>query len=561
MVDQRDLVALLHRADWTRLCLSGEVRGVDESMFSMLSFPKFSVHADLGAEQGLTLLLAPGRRYRAERPGGRQVRGCDGERTWLWVADEPTDPGGRLVGGPQPPFPTLLAPSWLLERCQLTIEGDTTACGRAAIRVEATPRTALPAGRGSHVLPFSVMPMASRPASRVFRFDHVSAIVDAELGILLSCERRRGDDPPELTEFVSLTTDPDTDATAFIAPPGSVTSAPTERQFGREAAKTAAGLAAGGLGAMIRYGPFGRERVDPFARATEEDDPEPEMPADDPLPGGVPAAPVSDRLLHLLYRSGGVVPRLTCALHQWVDLAALISAVPEAARRTGFGGVGLLVDAVVDASRSTGSSVAHEVRRVRIDGWDKYRIDRIGRPGKGDQLLTLACDGERRWKVYADRVVRGPAGPPPDELADLLDGSWLLACDLSGEEEITVGGRRAYRFAVDARQTLPEPFALLAKLTFPAVAVADAETGQLLRLTTYKGGKPAVRHEIRDLEPGGEGGDFGFEVPAGLPVVEESGEHSEAGQAPWESAGTPVDAAKAAARGLFDSLRRARPPR
>jgi hypothetical protein len=580
MASEQDLIALLHRADWTRLCLSGEVRGVDED-----------------AEHGLTLLVAPGKRFREELPGRRQVRGCDGETIWLWDADEPAGPGARLIGGPQPPFPTLLAPSWLLDRYELTIEGDTTACGRAAIRVAATRRFLLDS-RGPIGRPFGLVPVAPRHASSAFQYDNVSAIVDAELGILLGCETREGDDAPELTEFVSLTMDPDTDPAVFTAPPGSVTGGPmADRPFGLEVAKTAAGLTAGGLGAVIRYAPFGRARVDPFGRATSEDDPEPEMPPDEGFPGHIPAAaspaaPVSDQVLQLIYRAGGDDPELTCTLHQWLDVSALLSAVPESVRRTGFGGVGLLVDALVESSRSAGKSVTHEVRSVSMGGWDKYRIDRVypppprgraqpnGAPESDDpgdigsderlglrarkrrDLLTVACDGQQRWQVYPDRVVLGPAGPPQDELVDLLDGSWLLASDLSGEEEITVGGRRAYRFAVDARPALREPFALLAKLVFPALAVVDAETGLLLRVTTYKGGKPVARHELRDIEPAGRGGDFGFNVPAGIPVVEESEEDKRPRHAEWGRQGaTPVDAAKAAARELFDSFRGGKPRR
>ena len=597
MVGERDLIALLHRADWTRLCLSGAVRGADEPRFSVFSWSDSrrpgeaegtdppdtasspEPEGDEGspapgdegspvadAERAWTLLLAPGKRYREELPAGREIRGCDGERIWLWDADEPARPRVRLIGGPQPPFATLLAPSWLLDHYELTVEGDTVACGRAAIRVAATRR----APRDSHVQlgrSFGLVPLGPRHASTAFRYDHVSAVVDAELGILLSCETRKGDDAPELTEFVSLTIDPDTDAAAFIAPPGSVTSAPFDDRppFSWDAAKTAVGVAAGGLGAVIKYSPFGRERVDPFERATSEDDPEPEMPLDDPLPGEATAAaaPVSDEVLELLYRAGGVVPELTCTLHQWVDLSALLAAVPEAARKTGFGGVGYLVDAMVEAGRSAGTSVTHEVRTVRMGGWDKYRIDRLGRPRsrtrKRRDLLTVACDGEQRWQVYPDRVYHGPAGPPQDELLDLLDGSWLLACDLSGGEEIAVGGRRGYRFFADARPALREPFAVLAKLTFPAVAVVDAETGLVLRVTTYKGGKPVVRHELRDVQPGGGGGDFGFDVPPGMTVVEETEE--EPTRELDEGVLTPVDAAKAAARGLFDSFRAGRPPR
>jgi hypothetical protein len=56
------------------------------------------------------------------------------------------------------------------------------------------------------------------------------------------------------------------------------------------------------------------------------------------------------------------------------------------------------------------------------------------------------------------------------------------------------------------------------RLFFPAVAVVDAETGLVLRLTRFKGGRPAMRQELRDVATPGPGKDFGFTPPAGLPV-------------------------------------------
>lgn len=37
MVGERELVALFYRADWARLCLSGEMRGLDECLISAMS--------------------------------------------------------------------------------------------------------------------------------------------------------------------------------------------------------------------------------------------------------------------------------------------------------------------------------------------------------------------------------------------------------------------------------------------------------------------------------------------------------------------------------------------
>lgn len=396
-----------------------------------------------------------------------------------------------------------------------------------------------------------------RPWSWRFVHDQVSCVVDAELGILLRCERRTMDRVPEVAEFVTLTLDPEIDPALFTAPAGSVfdggpfgdgQSGWSPGGFGREAAKTAAGLAAGGLGALIKYGP--RRHPDPFERATAEDDPEPEMPLE-AFPSQAAAAlaapaapvafvaPVSDEVLHLLHRNGAVTPDLSCTLHQWFDLSALLEAVPESARKAGFGGVGLLVDAVIDAARSAGANAHHQVRGVRIGGWDRYRIDRTyPRPRTDDrreELLTLACDGQQCWEVHADRVVVGPPRALEGELADLLDGSWLLGTELAGGEEIVAGGRRAYRVTAVAavQQAPPAPFGWLVNFTLPAVAVVDAESGRLLQLTTYKGGKPVARHELRDVSDDG-GDDFGFEVPAGMPVETAPESESE-----WDSGESP----------------------
>jgi hypothetical protein len=700
MTGEQELVALLYRADWARLSLSGRVRGIDESTFSTLTvtegrrpkrgepfpppFPPFSFAP--GQEPGaaeLAVQVAPGKRYREESPDGRQVRGCDGERIWLWVADPAAGTEVRLAGRPQPPFPVLLAPFWLLGGYQLSIEGEATACGRAGVRVVATPRPDVRrregwdwrdgfdgldgleglerrvgwGGRGGRGWPL-IPPLRW---SSFTRFDRVACVVDAELGILLRCECVRGDRSPSVTEFVQLSLDPETDRERFSAPEGSIIGEGPESAWTfftpgggvrREAVKTAAGLAAGGLGAAIRYsrnpfGLFGQSR-----RAwAPDDDPDAAMPYDgDPVVSSPPAPPssdaarnpwataaaeaeaaagVTDEMLHLLYRGGAGNPQFSGTLHRWFDFGALLDAVPDVARKVGFGGVGFLVDTLKDVARGAGPSVEHTVRSVRMDGWDRYRIDltyqtpsarehdrgeagpdddepggvgdgnvdgsdsssgqpdgsdadrgepggsdaesggpdesdaESGQPdgldaesgepdgsdsadrdlddedvyGRHDVPLTVACDGQRRWQVFADHVVVGPPGPPPDEIFDLLDGSWLLGCELSDGEEIVVGGRRAYRLRATDRHQPWFAHAAFSGYYFPLVAVVDAESGRLLRITWYKGGKPVSRHEFRDVVAGGDG-DFGFEVPAGLRVVTESAHTAGSKSAGSESAGS-----------------------
>jgi hypothetical protein len=373
------------------------------------------------------------------------------------------------------------------------------------------------------------------PADR--RADRIEAIVDAELGILLRLASMAENQAPEVTELVSLELDPVIDPAQFTPPPGSLIGERWGEVLGAGgpvwwAWKTAAGIAAGGLGAWIRYSPFSQRR--PAAEGSE--DTEAAIPQDDPAPElspeGLPSGPqVGDEVLHLLHRSG--TGEYTATLHHWHDFGAMMSQVPAAARQTGFGGLGLLADAI-----SERPATAHLVSGLRIGGPDKYQIDHAYQPRQGPK--SIACDGQHRWQVYGDKVTVGPAAPPPTDIADLADASWLLACRLSGGAPVTAGGRPAYRVNI-ARGDPQWSFSLL----FPAaVAVVDAELGILLRLTSYLGGKPVRRYELRDITTGA--GDFQVDIPPGMPTVEEPGPFIDA--RPPQPANIPLKVASVVAR-------------
>lgn len=78
------------------------------------------------------------------------------------------------------------------------------------------------------------------------------------------------------------------------------------------------------------------------------------------------------------------------------------------------------------------------------------------------------------------------------------------------------GDRPAYRINV-ARSDADWSFPLIFRT---AVAVVDAELGIPLRLTSYPGGKPVLRHELQDITSGA--GDVRVDIPPGLPTVEET---------------------------------------
>jgi hypothetical protein len=476
MTAEAEVLRLVQEADWTRLRLAAE------------------------ASDGSRVLLAPGRRYRVQTPDG--LRGCDGERAWR-MPGPGQDRDVSLIGGPEPPLPMLLCPAWLLRSSRIEVRGHVSACGRDALHVVATERATI----GDRVIP------------RRLRSGRTEALVDAELGILLRVTWFPPEDAdpaiesPEVTELVSLDLDPATDPAQFAAPPGSVLAESWSEAFdaggpAAAVAKTAAGLAAGGLSALIRNWPTTRARAD-----ADPADPEAVMPAGDPppeiSPDGRPAGPqVSDEVLRVLHDSGTAAFQAT--MHEWQDLPAIVSQAPEGLRRSGFGGLGTLLDTLAEHS----GEPAHSVSAVRVGGPDRFQIDyqhSVKRRPK-----TIACDGERRWVVYQDKMMVGPARQPPGDVADLADTSWLLECRIAGGALVMAGDRPAYRLDV-ARG---DPSWSFLTMLFPAaVAVVDAELGVILSLTSYLGGKPVRRFELRDVVSAP--GDFRVDLPPDLPAEPE----------------------------------------
>ncbi len=253
------------------------------------------------------------------------MTGCDGSRSWHAVKE---DDSWSVVaaGGPEPP-PTasLLRPSWLLTGFTLETGGSLTVHGRDALGVTATPRP----GRWDG------------PAPGRRRVDRVEVIVDSELGIMLRHEEILDGSPLRVTELTDVRIDPDVPADDAWSPPGGWDTvedggppfAGGGLPFagggpGWEVVKLTAGLAAGGIGALIRS-----SRFRPFEQATREEA-EAEMPAfDGPLPADGP--PVSDEVLHLMYASPDRwAPGIAATLHEWHDITAMLARVPDGARRT-----------------------------------------------------------------------------------------------------------------------------------------------------------------------------------------------------------------------------------
>jgi hypothetical protein len=163
--------------------------------------------------------------------------------------------------------------------------------------------------------------------------------------------------------------------------------------------------------------------------------------------------------------------------------------------------------------------------RLRVSGPDRCRLDFSRRQGRIDST-TIACDGERRWRVYQDRTMVGPAAPLWDQIVSRADSCWLLRGRLSGGAELTYRGRPARQFRVTSVHGLlgGEGLALGPLMLFPADAIVDAETGCLLRLICYAGDTLAIWSELDDIstEPA-DPDEFRVHVPPGTRTVQETG--------------------------------------
>ncbi|MGH3253919.1 MAG: LolA family protein [Streptosporangiaceae bacterium] len=350
-----------------------------------------------------TLLIAPGGRYRQEYPdeSSGYVIGSDGERGWVWRPQDPGPPEFQSDVAHKPPLHHLFCPSELLGGYTLEVQGPVTACGRDAIAVVATKRTDI-----GHATRLGASSLG----------DDLTVIVDAELGILLRYEETFEGQRVSLTELTTVVLDPPeaADLSRFDPPAGSrIGQDPGESLRvtfsgpGWETMKTVAGLAAGALGASIRFAPHR-----PGQQNFSEGDLQAAMPPAEPAvlePAVLEsdgASPLPDELLYLLYRSGEN-PAFTATVTEWHDLSAMTARVPDSVRSAGLGGVGYLIDSFTGATH--GRPVARTASRLRVSGRDKYRVDYLSRSGK-NHAKTIACDGERRWQVFDTTTESAPLG-------------------------------------------------------------------------------------------------------------------------------------------------------
>jgi outer membrane lipoprotein-sorting protein len=569
-----ELVALVYRADWTRLGLSATVHARhDLALRSRMSNvqatgeplpglfgrwlrsaqPDPDSEPDAGENRG-RVLLAPGGRYRLELAVPDEDRGasddrgadddrgagddrgadddrprltvCDGESQWEVGADAATREDAH-----DPPYPLadLLIPSRLLTEFELELAGTAAVGGRVAYRVIVTPRSALSGGgviRNRHP-------------------DQASALVDAELGILLSYEEIFDDRQLKIAELTDVLLDPPAAAEPgqFLPPAGMPVrdgTRPNDRDYALpgvvgQAARLVAGPAAAAIGFAARH--LGQGSPGPFAQAADE--------------AGIPVAaratdraqltPLTDDLVNLLYRTGLPPQAFTATAHEWTDGAGLkrMGAALRASLPSAIDGI-FGPDQLWSAFGEQFPERIYQIRRLTVAMPGRYRIDRLA-GGQPHEPQTIACDGERLWKVYPNRVATGPSQPLYLDFGRLADQSCLLSgCELTAAGEVEVDGRRGFLVVADGVDGVDGQWpGYLFPMTDHVEAVMDAQLGIALRETSYFQGEPFHCIELRDVSDQVDDGVFRIDIPPGTRTVK-------AGRLSDLDMPTPVKAARLA---------------
>ena len=226
---------------------------------------------------------------------------------------------------------------------------------------------------------------------------------------------------------------------------------------------------------------------------------------------------MSAGVIQLLYSAGLRPTAFDAELRTLADAKTTAEAVKRLTRNSGLSGVAQLGDAIGERATTWQSR-----ERVSVGLPDKYRVDYIDGGPRQRKVRSEACDGSTRWRLFGGHVSVGTALPMPAAVARLADPSWLLDWQLTGGAEVTLDGRRGYLIRIRPRGAGPGPQRFG---DMPVEAVADAETGILLRLSQELDGRPSAQQTLTDftIRPGRESAAYRPEITPGMRVVQDSG--------------------------------------
>lgn len=281
------------------------------------------------------------------------------------------------------------------------------------------------------------------------------------------------------------------------------------------------------LGILLRYRRASRRRDDSaeFTRLTVGPS---ESASGEPPPQEAPA--FTDAEVNLLYRSDLGPQRFAADLSEQADTETMTRLARESFAATKFGNRTRWLwrpsdDDILDN--------VDRVTRLAVAMPGRYLIEAITDPGR--RPARVACDGERLWRVYPDRVAVRAAEPPPLGIAAIIDPAWLLRerHQVRVVGDAVVDGRPALHVMM-AGDMLPVRLGTWPNspvLVDQAEVFIDRELGICLRqLGSYKE-HPVLRIELTSLTTEVDQSLFDYEPPQGTKVIT-GGMFAEAGQSP-----------------------------
>jgi hypothetical protein len=315
------------------------------------------------------------------------------------------------------------------------------------------------------------------------------------------------------------------------------------RLAGRVPGERVSGLVDAELGILLRYqrvGPaqtnsaeFTRLTVSPAQPPGREQDPGPlpgvrpnesyrvRRPADSVPSGrnsiGQEEPVFTDDEVNLLYRSDLGPQRFAAQLSEEADAATMMRLARDAMAATKFGSRARWL---WESSDDVFENVDRSVRlAVAVPG--RYLIEAITDPGRKPALI--ACNGQRLWRAYPDRVAVRAAEPLPREIATIIDPAWLLTewyqVSVLGEAE--VDGRPALhvRAAGDWLPPHSGPLSGTPVVSDQVEVFIDRVLGICLRQVSSYQGHPVLRAELTGLTTEADPALFDFTPPPGMDVI------------------------------------------
>jgi hypothetical protein len=237
---------------------------------------------------------------------------------------------------------------------------------------------------------------------------------------------------------------------------------------------------------------------------------------------------LTDDHVNLLYRSDLRPPRFAAHLSEQTDAVTVSRLGREAVAATKFGNKTQWLWGFVDDHPPPNVDMA---ARLAVDMPERYLIEAITDPGRKPTLI--ACNGQRLWRAYPDRVAVRAAEPLPDRLTAIVDPTWLLNCPVSIIGEAEVAGRPALhlRAAFDWLPIHSGPLSGTPIMCDQVEAFIDRALGICLRLVCSYQEHLITRIELTGLTTEVDETMFDFVPPPGVKVIT-GGLLAEIGQTP-----------------------------